>query len=117
MVREMKPSYVTSVLSAPGDRQDRYIEELGYIAGKDSHFVILREHKNQRGSKDGRVSYLMKKGAVRAGLNEAQFMTIMEDIKAFEFAVEKAVKNEVIVFFTETPEIFISKVIACLNLV
>jgi len=116
MVREMKPSYVTSVLSAPGDRQDRYIEELGYIAGKDSNFVILREHKNQRGSKEGRVSCLMKKGAVRAGLSETQFMTIMEDIKAFEFAIEKAVKDEVIVFFTETPEIFISKVIACLNL-
>jgi len=117
IVREMQPSYVTSVLSAPGDRQDQYIEELGYIAGQDSHFVILREHINQRGSKEGRVSSLMKSGAVRAGLKEEQFMTILEDIKAFEFAVEKAIKNEVIVFFTESPEIFISKVISCLSLV
>jgi len=117
IVRELQPSYVTSVLSAPGDRQDQYIEELGYIAGQDSHFVILREHTNQRGSKEGRVSSLMKSGAVRAGLNEEQFMTILEDITAFEFAVEKAIKNEVIVFFTESPEIFISKVISCLRLV
>jgi len=116
IVREMQPSYVTSVLPAPGDRQDKYIEELGYIAGKDSNFVILREHKNQRGSKEGRVSSLMKEGAVRAGLNEEQFITILEDIKAFEFAVEKAIKNEIIVFFTEAPEHFISKVITCLSL-
>ena len=116
IAREMQPSYVTSVLSAPGDRQDKYIEELGYIAGKASNFVILREHKNQRGSKEGRVSSLMKKGAVRAGLNEKQFITIMEDIKAFEFAIEKAIKNEIIIFFTEAPENFISKVISCLSL-
>ncbi|HEY8910974.1 MAG TPA: Mur ligase family protein [Desulfosporosinus sp.] len=116
IVREMQPSYVTSVLSAPGDRQDKYIEELGYIAGKTSNFVVLREHQNQRGSKEGRVSSLMKKGAVRAGLNENQFITILEDIKAFEFAVEKAIKNEIIVFFTETPENFISKVLSCLSL-
>jgi len=117
IVREMKPSYVTSVLSAPGDRQDKYIEELGYIAGKTSNFVILREHENQRGSEEGRVSSLMKKGGVRAGLNEEQFITILQDIKALEFVVEKAIKNEVIVFFTETPEIFIPKVISCLGTV
>lgn len=117
IVREMQPSYVTSILSAPGDRQDKYIEELGYIAGKASNFVILREHKDQRGSKEGRVSSLMKKGAVRAGLNEEEFISILEDIKALEFAVEKAIKNEVIVFFTESPENFISKVISCLSLV
>jgi len=116
IVEEMKPSYVTSVLSAPGDRQDKYIEELGYIAGKTSDFIILREHKNQRGSKEGRVSSLMKEGAVRAGLKDMQFISIMEDIKAFEFAVDKAVKDEVIVFFTETPEIFMAKVISCLSL-
>ena len=58
----------------------------------------------------------MKKGAVRAGLNEEQFITILEDITAFEFAVEKAIKDEIIVFFTEVPEHFISKVLSCLSL-
>ena len=116
IVNALKPSKVTSILSAPGDRMDKYLEELGFIAGKTSDFVILREHKHQRGSKDGRVSGLMKKGAIKAGMKEDDFIFILNDVEALSHAVKSAVKNEVIVFFTEEPEIFIEKISLMLKL-
>lgn len=116
IVEALKPAHVTSILSAPGDRLDQYIEELGVIAGRKSDFVILREHKNQRGSKNGRVSGLMKKGAIKAGMEDENFIFILNDVEALSYAVQKAVKDEVIVFFTEEPEVFIEKISQMLNL-
>lgn len=116
IVEALKPAHVTSILSAPGDRLDQYIEELGVIAGQKSDFVILREHKNQRGSKNGRVSGLMKKGAIKAGMEDENFIFILNDVEALSYAVQKAVKDEVIVFFTEEPEVFIEKISQMLNL-
>lgn len=110
IVKALKPTHVTSILSAPGDRMDSYIEELGNIAGKTSDFIILREHKNQRGSKNGRVSGLMKKGAIKVGMKDDDFTFILNDVEALSYAVKKAVKNEMIIFFTEEPEIFIEKI-------
>lgn len=116
IVKALKPTHVTSILSAPGDRMDQYIEELGAIAGSTSDFVILREHKNQRGSENGRVSGLMKKGAIKAGMKEDDFIFIFDDVEALRYALQRAVKDETIVFFTEEPEIFIEKISSMLRL-
>jgi UDP-N-acetylmuramyl tripeptide synthase len=101
IVRALKPSIVTSIITAPGDRNNKHLEELGYLAGLESSKVIIREQANQRGSELGRVASLLKVGALRAGLQENQIFNINDASEALKFAMEKAQQMETIVLFIE----------------
>jgi UDP-N-acetylmuramyl tripeptide synthase len=101
IVKGLKPEYVTSIITAPGDRNDKHIEELGYIAGLNSNRIIVREQQDCRGSQLGRVASLLMQGAVRAGLKEDQIININNAEEALKYSMERAVLNEVIVLYIE----------------
>lgn len=111
IVEGMKPAKVTSIITAPGDRQDKQIEELGYISGTKSHHIIIREQKDGRGSERGRVASLLARGALSAGLKDCEISYESQAGEALVQAIEKAVKGELIVIFTE----YLQPVIESLN--
>ena len=49
IAKALKPTKITSIISAAGDRQDFFIEELGEIAAKYSDYIIIREQAERRG--------------------------------------------------------------------
>lgn len=116
LVKGLGPTHTTSIISAPGDRLDQYIEDLGYLSGKSSDFIILREHKHQRGSVIGRVASLMKKGALSSGLTGKNICFINDAVDALNYAIKMAIKGEVIVLFTEEPELMTEKITAMVSL-
>ncbi len=101
IVDTIRQSRVTSIITAPGDRQDRQIEELGYIAGTKSNFIIIREQKDARGSEQGRVANLMAKGAYRAGKSDYDIDYQEQAGEALVYALKRAIPGEIIVIFTE----------------
>ncbi|MEG0774606.1 Mur ligase family protein [Clostridium sp.] len=111
IVEGLKPSKVTSIITAPGDRQDTQIEELGYISGSKSDYIIIREQADKRGSQRGRVAELMTKGALSAGKKENEITYESHAGEALIHALEKPVNGEVIVLFAE----YLRPVVECLN--
>jgi UDP-N-acetylmuramyl tripeptide synthase len=101
IVEAMKPTKVTSIITAPGDRQDKHIEELGYISGMKSHCIIIREQRDGRGSESGRVASLMTRGACSAGRKDEEISYESQAEEALVHALERAVQGEIIVIFTE----------------
>jgi UDP-N-acetylmuramyl tripeptide synthase len=104
MVRGLNPRLVTSIITVAGDRSDGHIERLGYMPGRESKQIIIREQKDQRGSAKGRVASLMEKGALKAGVAESDIKFIENAGEALIYALGKAVPGEVIVIFTEELE-------------
>lgn len=103
------PPKITSIITAPGDRAGEHIEKLGYLAGKNSDFIIIREQEDSRGSMEGRVAKLLKKGALAAGVEDKNLSFIKDGGEALIYAMERAVKGEFIVIFTEEFNNVISK--------
>lgn len=101
IVEGMKPTKVTSIITAPGDRQDKHIEELGYISGTKSDYIIIREQRDGRGSERGRVATLMTRGACSAGRKPEEISYESEAGEALIHALDRAVQGEIIVIFTE----------------
>ncbi|MDP4091622.1 MAG: Mur ligase family protein, partial [Bacillota bacterium] len=104
IVRGLKPSRVTSVITVAGDRTDSHIKGLGYRAGMESERIIIREQADRRGSLKGRVAGLLEKGALEAGIHESSIIFIEDAGEALSYALEEAVSGEVIVIFTEEHE-------------
>jgi UDP-N-acetylmuramyl tripeptide synthase len=101
IVEGMKPTKVTSIITAPGDRQDKHIKELGYISGTKSGHIIIREQRDGRGSERGRVESLMTWGACSAGRKNEEISYESDAGEALVHALERAAQGEVIVIFTE----------------
>jgi UDP-N-acetylmuramyl tripeptide synthase len=104
IVRGLNPTGVTSIITVAGDRSDSHIERLGYLAGRESKQIIIREQKDQRGSAKGRVASLMEKGVLKAGVAERDIKFIENAGEALIYALGEAVPGEVIVIFTEELE-------------
>jgi UDP-N-acetylmuramyl tripeptide synthase len=111
IVEGLNPTRVTSILTSPGDRQDKQIEELGYISGSKSDYIVIREQEDQRGSELGRVAELMTKGAFNAGRKDNEVTYEIHPGEALIHALQRSVKGEVIVMFTE----YLKPVVESLN--
>jgi UDP-N-acetylmuramyl tripeptide synthase len=104
IVKGLKPVRVTSIITVAGDRNDIHIETLGYMAGKESSRVIIREQRDQRGSEKGRVASFMEKGVLKSGLDRSEIRFIENAGEALIYALEEAVPGEVVVIFAEELE-------------
>jgi UDP-N-acetylmuramyl tripeptide synthase len=107
IARSLKPSKITSIIAAPGDRMDKYIEELGSIAAKYSDHIIIREQKDLRGRKPGESAAIIKQGILKAGFNENNIEIIYKEEEAIVHAMKKAEEQEVIVLFTQCLDVII----------
>jgi UDP-N-acetylmuramyl tripeptide synthase len=101
IAKSLKPSKLTSIIAAAGDRMDKYIKELGSVAAQYSDYIIVREQDNLRGRRAGESAGLIRDGILQEGFSEDKIIIITKEEDAIIEAMEKAEENEVIVLFTQ----------------
>ena len=97
----LKPSKITAIIAAPGDRMDKYIKELGQISAEHSNHIIIREQADLRSRKKGESALLIKEGALNKGFSPENLQIIYKEEDAIVYAMERAIQGEVIVLFTQ----------------
>jgi len=91
MIREMNVlGRRIGVVSAPGDRRDDDIRELGRAAAPAFDLILLREDDNHRGREPGEVGELLRQGLLAAGFPAER---IAPEVYAEEAAVQSALET------------------------
>jgi len=103
----LKPSRLTAIIAAPGDRMDKYIKELGSIAAAYCSNIIIREQADLRERNVGESANLLKKGVIESGFNEKNLKIIYKEEEAIVDAMETAIEGEVIVLFTQCLDVIL----------
>jgi UDP-N-acetylmuramyl tripeptide synthase len=107
IAKSLKPSRLTGIIAAAGDRMDKYISELGTIASEYCNNIIIREQADLRGRRPGESASLIKEGAISGGFNEDNLCIIYKEEDAIVYAMENAQQGEVIVLFTQCLDVVI----------
>lgn len=101
LVKKLKAKRVTTSIICPGDRTDEHIRKLGYIAGCNSDYLILREPDRPRGRAKAEILNLFWEGAVASGLPRVSICEARDEVDAVELALDRAAEDEIIVVFVE----------------
>lgn len=101
IAKSLNPTRITGLITAPGDRTDDHIMELGEIAAKFCDKVIIKEQEDKRGKEDGETAKLLKKGLINKGFKEENIITLLEERDAILKALNDARKGEIIVSFSQ----------------
>lgn len=99
--KTMKPSRLIGVIASPGDRRDKDIKGLGYLAGKNFSHLIIKEDEDLRGRFPGEVAAILEEGAIDAGLEKSVMDIVLKEEEAVQFAIEKATPGDIVVIFYE----------------
>ena len=101
IAKSLNPTRITGLITAPGDRTDDHIMELGEIAAKFCDKVIIKEQEDKRGKEDGETAKLLKKGLINKGFKEENIITLLEERDAILKALNDAIEGEIIVSFSQ----------------
>jgi cyanophycin synthetase len=86
LVLEMDAGRRVGVVTAPGDRRDEDIRELGRLAARLDH-VIVKEDTDRRGREVGEIAGLVREGLVAGGLAESEIEVVAEEMDAVDRAI------------------------------
>lgn len=101
IAKSLNPTKITGLITAPGDRTDNHIIELGEIAAKFCDKVIIKEQEDKRGKADGETAKLLKKGLINKGFKEENIIILLEERDAILKALNDAIEGEIIVSFSQ----------------
>ncbi len=102
IVKSFNPKAITAIIGAAGDRQDKYISELGYIATKYSDNIIIREQEDLRDRNIGESARLLMKGVMdNKDFDITKVKVIYKEEEALANAMKDANEGEFIVLFTQ----------------
>jgi cyanophycin synthetase len=101
LIKGMRQARKIGVLSAPGDRRDVDIHELGQIAATIFDELIIKEDKGLRGRKPGETAGLLREGAIEAGKASSHITVISDELEAVEAALQGARPEELVVIFAD----------------
>ncbi|MBU5593175.1 ligase [Clostridium sp. MSJ-4] len=111
IVKSFNPKNITAIIGAPGDRQNKYIRELGYIATKFSDSIIIREQEDLRGRIKGEAARLLMEGVMEnKDFDISKVKVIYKEEDALLYALKSARAGEFIILFTQCLEVVIPKV-------
>jgi cyanophycin synthetase len=90
-----------ALLSAPGDRRDEDLREIGRLAaGLD--LVIMKEHDvYRRGRAPGAIAELMADGLRATGFPEDRLFTFVEEHDAVAYAVSVMQPGDVVIIIAD----------------
>lgn len=91
---------VTGIISVPGDRDDSIIEGAARAAAKGFNKIIIREDHDLRGRKPGDVANILRR-VISEASPATECEVILDEIEALRQAVNRMVRNEVIILFYE----------------
>lgn len=101
IAKSLNPTRITGLITAPGDRTDNHIIELGEIAAKFCDKVIIKEQEDKRGKANGETAKLLKKGLINKGFKEENIITLLEERDAILKSLNDAIEGEIIVSFSQ----------------
>lgn len=101
IAKSLNPTRITGLITAPGDRTDDHIIELGEIAAKFCDKVIIKEQEDKRGKANGETAKLLKKGLINKGFKEENIIILLEERDAILKALNDAIEGEIIVSFSQ----------------
>jgi cyanophycin synthetase len=103
LVERLRPGYsrVIGVVSAPGDRRDVDIAEIGAIAGTMFDLLVLKEDDDRRGRAAGAIMALLREAAEGAGMDPAAVVDAGDELGAVRFALGAAAPGDLVVLFAD----------------
>lgn len=103
LVERLRPGHprVIGVVSAPGDRRDVDIAEVGAIAGTMFDLLILKEDDDRRGRAAGAIMGLVRRAAEGAGIDPAAVVEVGNELAAVRHALHTAEPGDLVVVFAD----------------
>ncbi|MEG1002577.1 Mur ligase family protein [Clostridium sp.] len=101
IAKSLNPKIITGLITAPGDRTDRHIIELGEIAAAYCDKVIVKEQEDKRGRQKGETAKLLYEGLIRKGFKEENITVLLEEQDAIRKALDDGTCGEIIVSFSQ----------------
>jgi cyanophycin synthetase len=86
LVSSLDASRRVGVITAPGDRRDEDIRELGRLAAGLDH-VIVKEDDDRRGREAGEIAALVREGLVGGGLSPDAIEVVADELQAVDRAI------------------------------
>jgi len=88
------------VITAPGDRRDEDIRELGRLAAGLDH-VIIKEDSDLRGREPGEIAGLVREGLVAGGLSEDEIEVVADELDAVDCGIALLDDRDLIVMLAD----------------
>jgi cyanophycin synthetase len=88
------------VITAPGDRRDEDIRELGRLAAGLDH-VIIKEDSDLRGREPGEIASLVREGLVAGGLSEDEIEVVADELDAVDRGIALLDDRDLIVMLAD----------------
>jgi cyanophycin synthetase len=103
LVERLRPAYkrVIGVVSAPGDRRDVDIAEVGAIAGPMFDLMLLKEDDDRRGRGRGAIMEILQTAAVGAGCPAERIVPVGDELDAVRHALATAEAGDLVVVFAD----------------
>ncbi|MBY0230579.1 MAG: cyanophycin synthetase [Gemmataceae bacterium] len=91
---------VTGILTAPGDRDDKVVRDVGRVAAGCFDRVIIREDEDARGRRRGEVAEMIRRAVLEEETGK-DCRVILDETEALVTALEEMEEDEVVVLFFE----------------
>lgn len=101
IAKSLNPKSITGIITAPGDRSDEHIINLGEIAASYCDKVIIKEQEDKRGRKEKETANLLYKGLKNKNFSDENITIFIEEEDALSKALNEAREGEVIVSFSQ----------------
>jgi cyanophycin synthetase len=99
LVQRLRSNYrrVIGVVSAPGDRRDQDIHQIGIIAGRTFDLLVLKEDDDRRGRPEGSIAALLHDAAREAGMGPDHMISVVDELEAVRHALSLAEPDDLVV--------------------
>ncbi|MFN2399175.1 MAG: cyanophycin synthetase [Gemmatimonadaceae bacterium] len=74
-------------ITAPGDRRDEDIRDLGRLTASLDH-AVLKEDPDRRGRRDGEIAALIREGLIEGGMADDHIETVLKEMDAVKHVLE-----------------------------
>ena len=88
------------VITAPGDRRDDDIRELGRLCSS-LDLAVLKEDEDRRGRADGEIAELIAEGLVEGGMPRDRIEIVLPEIEAVERGIALMEEGDVVVILAD----------------
>ncbi len=94
-VQALDASRRIGILTAPGDRRDEDLREIGRLSAR-LDYAIVREDKYRRGRAEGEISRLIAEGLREGGMSEDRISVIYDEPQALAQALAAMGENDLV---------------------
>ena len=88
------------VITAPGDRRDEDITDLGRLAAGLDH-VIIKEDTDLRGREPGEIAGLVREGLLSGGMSDSEIEVVADELDAVDHAIALLADRDIAVVLAD----------------